>query len=421
MKKKFIYIFILIIAFITGSIVYYDYKPFDNVPKLSLKEYTGYEYNKLNDSIIKKLEKMFDEVNMIKVNRHNYQEYLDKINEINRELKLMGVSLPYTDFDTFLEDNKSKFSKNDFNEFKNLNSEIDSLQSEIDSIMISKEVEKMYSDEEKLDQLKKKRGQLMIKYNINPYEISREIDNSQKNYVNIPVNNNSLSIDFKTLKKTDIILYQKLWDEIKLIIPPDYLSYISNLLVFSDGSENTLAYVIQDENSTKWTVAVDLIDSIDYKGNFSRDFIDTLIHEFMHLITLNDSQMDLNIYEFGESYTIDEGSLKPDSYLNEFYNKFWKNHQEQIYLQKRTDYPADEKDYLTQIFYEKHQNEFISEYAATSPEEDISETFMEFVLKNKPDGKEIKYEKIRFLYNYSELVNLRNYIRNNLKENGQLK
>ncbi|NLY98552.1 MAG: hypothetical protein GX082_14240, partial [Clostridiaceae bacterium] len=43
--------------------------------------------------------------------------------------------------------------------------------------------------------------------------------------------------------------------------------------------------------------------------------------------------------------------------------------------------------------------------------EDICETFAEFVLRNKPEGKTVAEQKILFFYEYEEMIEVRNHIR----------
>ena len=66
-------------------------------------------------------------------------------------------------------------------------------------------------------------------------------------------------------------------------------------------------------------------------------------------------------------------------------------------------------------YYEEHPEEFVSDYASSSPVEDIAETFAEFVLRNKPTGNTIAEQKILFFYKEPALVELRNLLRNRLK------
>ena len=60
----------------------------------------------------------------------------------------------------------------------------------------------------------------------------------------------------------------------------------------------------------------------------------------------------------------------------------------------------------------------MTEYAATNPSEDFAESFMVFVLKEKPAKSTADFihkdQKILFFYDFPELVEIRDFIRNNL-------
>ena len=63
--------------------------------------------------------------------------------------------------------------------------------------------------------------------------------------------------------------------------------------------------------------------------------------------------------------------------------------------------------------YREHPDEFVSEYAAGNMSEDFAETFSLFVLSDKPEDDSVASQKIRFFYDYEELVQRRDYIRKN--------
>src|SRR5699024_9687541 len=75
----------------------------------------------------------------------------------------------------------------------------------------------------------------------------------------------------------------------------------------------------------------------------------------------------------------------------------------------------DETDY-TEFFYE-NEDRFMNSYQGTSPVEDIADAFSQFVMSNSQDIEkhdELKYDKLRFFYDYEELVELRTDILENL-------
>jgi hypothetical protein len=107
------------------------------------------------------------------------------------------------------------------------------------------------------------------------------------------------------------------------------------------------------------------------------------------------------------------GCSQPDSYLNQFFQKLWPK----IYPQwEKINAEKDQKNYLALLgqFYWSYPGQFVSEYAVTSPEEDIAETWARFVLGNKPGGRDIASQKVLFFYDFPELVDLRARIANGI-------
>ena len=62
-------------------------------------------------------------------------------------------------------------------------------------------------------------------------------------------------------------------------------------------------------------------------------------------------------------------------------------------------------------FERKYGDRFVTEYAMTDPAEDMAETFMVFVLQDRPGGTGIADQKLLFFWDYPELVELRSEIR----------
>jgi len=65
--------------------------------------------------------------------------------------------------------------------------------------------------------------------------------------------------------------------------------------------------------------------------------------------------------------------------------------------------------------YAGNESNFITDYAATNPGEDIAESFTYFVLNTKPLGITGADNKVNFFYDYKELENLRKQIRSNME------
>jgi len=160
-----------------------------------------------------------------------------------------------------------------------------------------------------------------------------------------------------------------------------------------------------------WNLTVNL-DAFIFDGELDEEYmISTLIHEYAHVLSLNASQVryypvtdNENILDrFAqncENQLVGEGCLYADAYLDDFIDIFWSDEQELERVR------AEELD-----VYRGNEDNFISEYAATNPAEDIAESFTYFVLKPTPSGNSGADKKLRFFYNYKELENLRKLIR----------
>ena len=221
---------------------------------------------------------------------------------------------------------------------------------------------------------------------------------------------------FKSYQE-DIDLHQRIWDYYRAIIPAKNRTTITNFLVFTDGKQNILAYVAQSRISPeKWVISVDVVDA-----ETPQDLTYTLVHEFAHLLTLGPDQVipsepifdnpgDEKIWrsEFDscETYFPGEGCSIADAYIETFFTNYW----EEIYREWiRIQHQPDKDSYIESIqeFYEEYQDRFVTEYAVTSPEEDIAESFTFFVLTKKTEANKISDQKVLFFYDYPELVLLR--------------
>ena len=189
------------------------------------------------------------------------------------------------------------------------------------------------------------------------------------------------------------------------LIPEDFRKDIVEYKVYNKPDGDTFAYVKQmDNDKSKWRLIVNIGAFYkDWKIDF-KESVHTLIHEYAHVLTLWKKQIDFNNFDNCPNYLVSEGCLNKDAYLNKFIENFWKK-----------DFKASQES-AENDFYTWKENNFVTEYAATNPWEDIAETFTYFVLKEKPkDSSLIKNQKILLFWKYKELVKLRNNIRKGLK------
>lgn len=186
--------------------------------------------------------------------------------------------------------------------------------------------------------------------------------------------------------------YLALWDQMRAILPEGAYRDFTRFTVFTDGVDETLAYVNRsDYKGGKWEIAVDPADAED--GEW---FTETVLHEYTHYLTLNSKQVVYTCDQTGDAYNEEGMVARKGSYLDDFYQAFWTG-----YLDDRLANPDSYN------FFLRHEDDFITDYASTDPSEDIAECFAYFVLWDRRDGDEVWERKLDFFYDYPELVRFR--------------
>jgi hypothetical protein len=213
---------------------------------------------------------------------------------------------------------------------------------------------------------------------------------------------------------------EKIWNYFASIIPLNQRQELVAFMISTDGKGKMLASVEQsEEHPQSWALNVDIADA-----SQPRDLTFSLLHEFGHLLTLNESQVtpdltflahigDPQVYQqeaaICPQYFTSGGCSQPNSYLNKFFAQFWPKISDEW---KKVNAEKDQNNYnsLLAKFYENHSTQFNTPYSVTSPEEDIAESWAYFVLTPKPANDSIAHQKLLFFYYYPDLVALRNQI-----------
>lgn len=225
-------------------------------------------------------------------------------------------------------------------------------------------------------------------------------------------------------EQEDLAALEDIWNYFTRLIPLEEREFLTGFSIITDGNGNILAAVGQSSNDPEeWALEVDILDS-------TNDYVltVTLLHEFGHLLTLNSTQVppSREIFDNPDSdlvyqrelsacpnYFPGEGCSNPDSYVNQFFERFWLD----LYAEwQEIDSEEDEDTYydLLDDFYDTYRDQFLTDYAPTSPAEDIAESFTFFLLSPKPEQTSIANKKTLFFYEYPELVALRGQILNQL-------
>jgi len=188
----------------------------------------------------------------------------------------------------------------------------------------------------------------------------------------------------------ELTLYKVNGDNLEFV--KDY-NIESNLQSFQDDKG-------KHQKMWRFALAIDAANNLN-SIDFSDFFTFVTIHEFGHVLTLNDEQVNAGGGAGScSNYFTGEGCSTRTSYINELYKIGW------------SDIINSHNENNPDATYNKYRDRFVSDYAATNPGEDIAEVFSFFVINNSaPTGNTIADQKIKMMYNYPELVKLRDDIR----------
>ena len=226
--------------------------------------------------------------------------------------------------------------------------------------------------------------------------------------------------EFKVYQE-DTAMHQNVWAYASGLLPPEKRYWLSGFEIFS--SSYYAAWVRpggrDHTDRAHWELGMDVADAQD---PIVLTYI--LVHEFGHVITLNTDQIPSSDYYFSwnqnpavcNEFLTPDGCSLPDSYINRFYQNFWKDifDEWRETVEKPIIHHPDEFYELVNQFYVKHPDQFVREYASTNIKEDLAESFMYFVMEPKPTGSDIVSQKILFFYDFPEAVLIRQQMIQNI-------
>lgn len=211
--------------------------------------------------------------------------------------------------------------------------------------------------------------------------------------------------------------YKNLVNMQTLLLDVIYPKYFKGFFIFSDGEKGLLAYASDFQNNKRGYLG---IDEKDFGAEISNDFEKTrfyhsVVNELSRVILLANSQID-----YTKGYTVSDiddfetikNLSKKDSYLLQFYSRFWNDI---MYQDDKVSNSSDTKENANKYFFLRHKSQFLSEYVSQDPFRDIIESMTRFLLEKKPTENQIKYDKIRFFYEFSEIFDIAQRIQLNIK------
>lgn len=188
----------------------------------------------------------------------------------------------------------------------------------------------------------------------------------------------------------------EVWDLFVRVVTPEYAG--ERILWYQVGDNpdsDFLAWVIEsDEDPALWNFAVNLATAED------RDMLLlTLIHEYAHLLSMGPGQTDESAA--CEVAYDSQPCTEDGAYLAEYHARFWAGYGD--------DAPAYHDDEDQDAFFEAHEEDFVSAYAATNVGEDFAEVFTVFVAEPEPadPAASVVAEKLAFMWAQPEFVEIR--------------
>jgi hypothetical protein len=220
------------------------------------------------------------------------------------------------------------------------------------------------------------------------------------NKISSPEYGTKVPSEYKKYVK-DTELHNRIWKTVTDIIPLDQRRDIDTYTLFTDGEDETTGSVGSGATDNTWYIELDILDSENIATLST-----TLVHEFGHLITLGSSQIKYYA-DTCNFYMASDGCSNEDSYVNKFYDQFWTDRADEWTELAKPDEDGVVDEDGAYSFYENHPDEFVSDYAATHPEEDIAESWTYFIYSDTPKGDTVADQKVRFFYMFPDLVEMR--------------
>lgn len=209
-------------------------------------------------------------------------------------------------------------------------------------------------------------------------------------------------IDDGTLHPVPDGVAAEVWSAFMRMVTPQFASETMSALQIANAPDNPATASVERASvrPLRWTLTVNVA------ANLPRDeYLRTLVHEYAHLLTLDDDQLDGSATEC-RTTRLQEGCLLPQSTLERFEDRFWEPYGEAV------PDPDSQSGSETWAIYFNHTADFLTVYAATNLVEDAAETFAEFVIRDKPSAESGTWaQKVLFFWGDPEYVTIRAHIR----------
>lgn len=175
---------------------------------------------------------------------------------------------------------------------------------------------------------------------------------------------------------------------VAMVGKPFVEEHLSEFRVFNE-EDNQLGAYVQQKMDGSWILAMNRFGKDLRTSHDSSGMIELLLHEYAHIVFFEETNIAQSFTDtFWESELMRQHSADTGS-ITDVNHRFTAN--------------SD--------FYETYASMFVTEYAASSPEEDLVESFVAFVTSDIPGGGSVSDQKILFFYQIDEMRTLRTQLR----------
>ena len=190
---------------------------------------------------------------------------------------------------------------------------------------------------------------------------------------------------------------QTLFDLFKGIVGETALStFFKEWRTFNNDDGDLGGFVELIPKEKRWVIGVNQAD-YEYSNEDSTEaYISLFIHEYAHVL----------LYEKPELVAL---------YKKQFWTKADIANQKKL-----TRLSGDAHFEASLAYYEQNSDRFVSDYATVSPDEDMAESFVAFILEEKEEEITTAFTKQNFFYMDPDLVQVRDLLRKNLDVLGYL-
>jgi len=187
------------------------------------------------------------------------------------------------------------------------------------------------------------------------------------------------------------------------IFPDAYEAKLSEFSLFQDPEGVFGAYIETiPPDHTQWSFAVNL-DMLE-KENTPLG-TELIVHELAHVISYESiAGVPLPGSAACHTYFKARGCPKDNSYLAAFVDEFWTP---SGLLRAFNFRNSDNAVTLAEDYYDRNEDEYVSGYAALSPEEDFAESFAQYVVARQSSTDTTASEKVRWFEQFAELRDIR--------------